>query len=78
MPADKPPPSVGHTCFAIDRAIRWARAEGLDGPLVAALEEVRAENVALRKRLAWFEARHGADPGLRYVESVIDTLGGGS
>ena len=57
--ADAPPPSVGHTCLAIDRALKWARAEGLGGsPLESALEQVRAENTALRKRLAWYEKRH--------------------
>ena len=59
MMNDAPPPSVGHTCFAINKAIKWARAEGLGGsPLIATLEQVRTENVALRKRLAWFETRY--------------------
>jgi hypothetical protein len=56
---DAPPPSVGHTCTAIDRAIKWARSEGLGGsPLESALEQVRTENTALRKRLAWFEMQY--------------------
>jgi hypothetical protein len=59
---DPPPPSVGHTCTAIDKAIKWACAEGLgESPLVAALEHVRCENTALRKRLAWFEMQHKKD-----------------
>ena len=57
--ADKPPPPVGHTCIAIDKAIACAKA-AVHNPdarreMQAHLEVVRQENVALRARLAWFE-----------------------
>ena len=70
--ADKPPPPVGHTCIAIDRAQRLiTEAARMAEPSVtgaaqvdvlvqarAKLEVVRQENVALRARLAWFEEQH--------------------
>ena len=60
---DSPPPGGGLVVGgAIDKAIKWARSEGLSGsPLITALKQVRTENRALRKRLAWFETRYQRD-----------------
>lgn len=54
-----PPPSVGATCIALDRLLTRIRGLGYTGiGLEVFVEDIRSENVALRRRLAWFEEEH--------------------
>ena len=54
------PPRIGWTCPAIDKAIRRVRrfAEGQErAELIALLEQVRSENIGMRKRLEHLEGK---------------------
>jgi len=56
------PPRIGWTCPAIDKAIRRVRrfAEGQErAELIALLEQVRSENIGMRKRLEHLEGVRG-------------------